>query len=327
MDKSVLTAAYLCMQKIRQFDLLVHDYAAKKEVVMGIMHSHIGAEACATGVMMHLKEDDYMSTTYRCHAHAIAKGIDLNGMAAEFCGRKTGVCGGMAGNMHCIDQNINIIAGFGIIAAGLPSACGAAFASKYHEKDQVSCVFFGDGSIPQGAFHESMNLASLWKLPVLFINENNHYAMSTCSSNNLVDESTLQYVHSYKMPCVSVDGMNFFEVYAAAKKAVEWIRAGKGPYYIECNCYRYHGQFEGDAQIYKVEGEQEYYWTKDPIAHFARTVLELGWMTQKELDAIEAQAVKESKEAFEFAANSPFPELEDMYKNVYADEYAGRVDL
>lgn len=323
MEKIILEDAYLRMKRIREFDLLVHDFSAQKELVMGIMHSHIGAEAYSAGVLMNLCPEDYVSTTYRCHAHAIARGIDLGKMAAEFCGRKTGVCGGMAGNMHCTDQDINIIAAFGIIGAGLPAACGAAFAEKYKKTDHLSCVFFGDGGVPQGAFHESMNIAAVWKLPVLFVNDNNRYAMSTCSSNNLVDEHTVTYARAYKMPAVTVDGMNFFEVYDAAQRAVEHIRAGKGPYYLECMAYRYHGQFEGDEQHYKIAGEPEYYWTKDPVAHFERTVLQLGWMTEGELEKLEEQVEREVAAAFQYASESPFPDKEDMFTHVYADSYEG----
>ena len=165
MDSNFLLEVYEKMREIRTFGLTVQDYAARKTLVMGIIQGHMGGEAYTVGVTCQLRDDDYMATTYRNHSHTIGRGIDMNALAAELCGKETGVCKGMAGNMHAVDQDLNIIGGFGIIGAGLPATCGTAFASKYKGTDQVSTAFFGDGAIPQGAFHESMNMASIFSLP------------------------------------------------------------------------------------------------------------------------------------------------------------------
>lgn len=321
MEKKYVAEAYRRMSNIRAFDLLVHEYAEKDYRVMALMHSAIGAEAYSVAVMMNLAPQDYMATTYRNHAHTIAKDIDLKALAAELCGKEAGVCHGMAGNMHAVDQNINIIGGFGIIAAGLPSCLGTAFAAKYKKTDSITAGFFGDGAIAQGAFHESMNLASVWKLPVLFVNDNNRYAMSTATCANLVTEDTVQYARTYNMPAVIVDGMDFFAVNAAVEEAVAYVRSGKGPYFLECKAYRYHGQFEGDKQLYKPKAEEEYYWSRDPLKLFREEAVKRGILTIQEMDDIYQKAEKDVLEAFDYAEQCSYPPLSAVYKNVYADKY------
>lgn len=321
MDVHYAAEAFRRMCRIRAFDLLVHDYAQRKYRVMALMHSAIGAEAYSVAAMLNLNEKDYMATTYRNHAHTIAKDIDLNALAAELCGKAAGVCHGMAGNMHAVDQDIGIIGGFGIIAAGLPSCLGTAFASKYRGENNVTVGFLGDGAIAQGAFHESMNLAAVWKLPVLFVCDNNRYAMSTATCANLVTEDVTQYARSYGMASAMVDGMDFFACDAAFKMAFEHIRQGKGPFFLECKAYRYHGQFEGDPQLYKPQEEVDYYESRDPLKLFRQEAVRRGLMTEKELDAIEAQAHKDALAAFDYAEGCPFPEMSAIYANVYADEY------
>ena len=321
MEKAYLLEAYKRMQLIRQFDLTVHDYAKRKYRLMGLMHSAIGAEAYSVATSLNMQEQDYMATTYRNHAHSIAKGIDIKGLAAELCGKDAGVCRGMAGNMHAIDQDINIIAGFGIIGAGLPSLLGTAFAAKYKGETGLTVSYFGDGAIGQGAFHESMNLASIWKLPVLFVNDNNKYAMSTAADYNLVHESTTGYARAYKMECISVDGMDFFAVDETVKKAVKHIREGKGPFFIECRAYRYHGQYEGDPQLYKPQDEVDFYWSKDPIKLFKERVLGEKWLSEQELSRIEADVKAIIEEAFDYAEACALPELKEIYTNVYCDKY------
>ncbi len=321
MEKEYLLEAYRRMQNIRQFELTVHDYAQRKYRVMGLMHSAMGAEAYSVAASLNMKEQDYMATTYRNHAHTIAKDIDLNALAAELCGKAAGVCGGMGGNMHAVDQDINIIAGFGIIGAGLPSSIGTAFASKYNKDGGLTVTYFGDGAIGQGAFHETMNLASLWKLPVLFLNDNNKYAMSTASDYNMLHESTTGYAKAYKMKTLSVDGLNFFEVDKAVKEAMEYIRAGNGPVFLECRAYRYHGQYEGDPQLYKPKKEVEYYESKDPIKQFKEHCLKENLLTIEELNKIEDTAIKSVEDAFDYAEKCELPELKEIYTNVYSDKY------
>lgn len=322
MNKEMLLKAYKTMKTIREYELEVEDAVSKKRgPFMGLMHTHHGAEAWVTAVMMNLTLDDYVSSTYRNHAHSIARGIDLKTFTAEISGKITGVCRGMAGNMHAVDQNLNMIAGFGIIGAGLPSACGAAFASKYKKENRVSAVFFGDGAIPQGATHESMNIASLMKLPVLFCNDNNHYAMSTASKNNLVHESTVEYAKAYNIPAKKVFGMNFFECYNVVKEAIEFIKEGNGPFFIEFDNYRYGGQWVGDPQNYKPKEEVEYYWSQDPLKLFVDEVLEKKYLTKDDILRIDKEVKKEIEEALKFAFESEEPDLSEMLVNVYADNY------
>lgn len=321
MDKAYVSDAFMRMTRIREFDLLVHEYAQRDYRVMALMHSAIGAEAYSVAAMMNLTEDDYMATTYRNHAHSIAKGIDLNSLAAELCGKAAGCCRGKGGNMHAIDQDINIIAGFGIIGAGLPSCLGTAFAAKYKNQNNVTVGFCGDGAVAQGAFHESLNLASIWKLPVLFVLDNNRYAMSTATEANLVTEDIVQYARAYNMPAVIVDGMDFFAVDAAVKTAMSYIRAGKGPYFIECKAYRYHGQFEGDKQLYKPQDEVDYYLTRDPLRLFSEEALKRGLLDEEEMTAIRKKAKKDVLAAFDYADGCAFPEEKELYTHVYADVY------
>ena len=288
---------------------------------MGLMHTQLGEEAYSAAVIMQLKDTDYLSTTYRNHAHTIARDIDLKALAAELCGKKEGVCKGRAGNMHAVDVDLNILAGFGIIGAGVPSTVGSAFSSKYKGENNVSVAFFGDGAMAQGAVHESMNLASVLKLPVLFVNNNNKYAMSTPSSYNLVNESTVDYAKAYNMPTVSVDGMDFFETYEAVEKAIEYVRSGKGPYFMECNCFRYSGQWVGDPQSYKTQEEIDYYNAQDPIDKFKASAIEKGLLTADELQTIEAEVKEEIEAAFEYAAGCELQDYADITADTYADKY------
>ncbi len=322
MEKQELLKAYKTMKTIREYELEVEDAVINRRgPFMGLMHTHRGAEAWVTAVMMNLTLDDYVSSTYRNHAHSIARGVDLKALTAEISGKITGVCKGNAGNMHAVDQNLNMIAGFGIIGAGLPSACGAAFASKYKNKNNVSAVFFGDGAIPQGATHESMNLASVMNLPVLLCNDNNHYAMSTSSKNNLAHQSTCEYAKAYNIPAKKVFGMDFFECYNVVKEAVEYIKSGKGPFFIEFDNYRYGGQWVGDPQNYKPAEEVEYYNSQDPLKKFADRVLSQNLLTQEDLSNIDALVKKEIEEALQFAFDSDLPKISDMFLNTYADKY------
>lgn len=324
MEKEFLLDAYSRIMKIRLFDMRMHEINKdenERKKLMGIMHSHIGAEAYSVAVSMCMKDDDYMGTTYRNHAHTIAKGMSLKGLAAEMYGKETGVCKGNGGNMHAVDQDLNIVAGFGIIGAGLPAMLGTAFASKYRKTDEISVVYFGDGAIPQGAFHESMNLAAKWNLPVLFVNDNNGYAMSTNWKNNLCHEDTTEYAKAYNMPAKSSCGMDFFKAYEVAKEGVEHVRSGKGPYYLEFKNYRFHGQWEGDPQNYKPQEEVDYYWDNEPVKLFRERVLNEGWLAEEELNLVDESVKSEVTEAYKFAEESPFADADHMYKYVYADKY------
>lgn len=321
-EKDLLLSSFRKMSRIRQFDNWIHTHIdSPGSPLMGLMHSHIGEEGYSVAVINQLDNEDYISTTYRNHAHSIARGVELKSIAAEICGRITGCCKGRAGNMHAVDQDLNIIAGFGIIGAGLPSTLGTAFASRYRSTNQISVAFFGDGAVPQGTFHESMNLAKVFNLPVLFVNNNNHYAMSTPAENNLVNGSSLSYASGYNMARAHADGMDYFEAYSAAKKGIDFVRSGNGPYFLEFDCYRFHGQWEGDEQKYKPESQVKEYWERDPIKQFKDKVLLEGLLYSDEINNIEDEVAKEVEEAFEYARNSDFPKISDITTDVYADRY------
>ena len=322
MDKKILSEAYYKIKLIRVFEDYVEESRENRTgPLMGLLHTHSGAEAWVTAVMLNLTPKDYVLSTYRNHAHSIARGIDMGAFAAEISGKITGVCHGMAGNMHVVDQNLNMVAGFGIIGAGLPSACGCALASKMKNSDEVSAVFFGDGAMAQGASHESFNMASIKKLPVLLCNDNNHIAMSTDSSNNLCHEKTADYMAAYNIPAVTVDGMDFFASYEAVEKAVKYIREGNGPYFIEFDNARYGGQWVGDPVAYKTPEQKAAEFARDPVARFEKDVVEKGLMTQEELLAIDNKVRQEVADAIKFADESPLPEKSVMFENIYADQY------
>ncbi|MBL6945064.1 MAG: thiamine pyrophosphate-dependent dehydrogenase E1 component subunit alpha [Rhodospirillales bacterium] len=322
MDKQFLVMAYERMSRIRQFGDYVHEHAKRADTpFVGIMHTQTGEEGYSGALIPQLRDDDYLSTTYRSHAHTLARGMSLKGLAAEVCGKETGVCKGRGGNMHAVDQNLNFIAGFGIIGAGAPATVGTALASKYRGTDQISVAFFGDGAMPQGAIHESLNLAKIFDLPVLFVNNNNHYAMSTPSANNLATDSTTNYAKGYAIPAIKSCGMDFFAAYEAAKQGIEHVRSGKGPFFIEYDCFRFNGQMEGDPQNYKDKKLQQYYWDNEPIKLFRQGAVERGLMTEDELDEIERSVSKQVAEAMEFAINSKAPGLNDIVTDTYADAY------
>ncbi|MFI3256816.1 MAG: thiamine pyrophosphate-dependent dehydrogenase E1 component subunit alpha [Spirochaetales bacterium] len=322
MDKKTALEIFEKMCRIRQFDMWIHTHLKHPESpLMGLMHSQAGEEAYSCAVMALLNEGDYISTTYRNHAHSIARGQSLKSLAAEISGKVDGCCKGRAGNMHAVDQNLNIIAGFGIIGAGLPSTCGTALASKLDKDNKISVGFFGDGAVAQGTFHESMNLAKMFNLPVLFVNNNNRYAMSTPCKNNIVGGSSLSYAKGYEMPCETCDGMDFFSAYEAAKRGVEHVRSGSGPYYIEYDCYRYHGQWEGDQQAYKDKQEEQEYLDRDPIMLFEKGATERNLATQEELQTVKDDVNKQVEAAIEFARNSKMPDVSDITTDIYASTY------
>ncbi len=323
MNKEIAISAYKKMSLIREFELYIEESLSSKSEspLMGLMHTQMGEEAYSAAVIMQLKDTDYLATTYRNHAHTIARDINLPKLVAEICGKETGVCKGRAGNMHAVDVDLNILAGFGIIGAGIPPAVGAAFTSKYKNRDDISVAFFGDGAVTQGAFHESMNLASVLELPVLFVNNNNKYAMSTPSKYNLTSESTVNYAKAYNMPAVSVDGMDFFATYEEVKKAIEYIRTNKKPYYIECTCFRFSGQWVGDTQNYKLEEETNYYKTIDPITVFVKKSVDSGLLTQNDIDEINANSKAQVQEAFAYAVTCDMPDFSDITADTYADIY------
>jgi pyruvate dehydrogenase E1 component alpha subunit len=275
---------------------------------MGLLHLGIGQEAAAVGVCAGLGADDYVYGGHRSHGHAIAKGADINRLMAEIAGRATGYCGGKGGSMHIVAKECGFITATGVVGGTIPLALGAAFAAKETKKKQVAVVFFGDGAGQAGPFHESLNIASLWRLPVIFICENNGYAEFTPLSAHTKVERLAQHAKTYAISAITVDGNDLFAVRDATAKAVTACRAGKGPAFIECLTHRMRGHYEGDPAKYRQLSERAEWKKKDPIARAARVLLKKKLITGKDLEAIERHARDLVEKAADFALSSPWPE-------------------
>ena len=312
---------YETMCTIRKFEESVkHDFLAGE--IPGFTHVYIGEEAIATGVCAALRTDDVIASTHRGHGHCVAKGADVNRMMAEIFGKKTGLCQGRGGSMHIADFSIGMLGANGVVGGGFNLATGAALAYKNVLKnDKVAVVFFGDGASNRGTFHEAMNAASAWKLPVVFVNEMNCWASTTpyrttCNVENISDRAA-----GYHVPGVIVDGQDVFAVYEATKEAVERARRGEGPTLIECKTYRIEGHFVGDPQLYRSKEEtMKIFHDTDPLKRFREQMEEMGGlMTAAEVDALDEKCEQKIKAAKEFAMNSEYPDESEYLKYVYAE--------
>ncbi len=319
LSKDKLLWMYERMQTIRLFENQVKTEFGKGKIP-GFVHLYAGEEAVAVGVCSNLTDADYMTSTHRGHGHCIAKGVGIHAMMAELYGKATGVCKGKGGSMHIADLDKGMLGANGIVGAGPPLACGSALSSKTKGTDQVTICFFGDGASEQGTLHESLNLAAIWSLPVIFVAENNGYAESTpseyhCSVENIADRAA-----SYNMPGVTIDGNDVFAVHEAAHEAITRARAGHGPTLLECKTYRLNGHFEGDAQTYKIPEEQKKYQTElDPLKVFKDNALSRNLVSEDDLRAIEDHTKTEVEAAVKFAEDSPFPEVQETFTDVYVN--------
>lgn len=318
LTKEKLLEMYRTMVRIRFFELKAAELFAVGKLP-GFVHLYVGEEAVATGVCANLTDRDYITSTHRGHGHLIAKGGKIDLMMAELFGKATGYCKGKGGSMHIADVDLGILGANGIVGAGLPIATGAAFACKYKKTDSVAVCFFGDGASNRGTFHEALNMASIWKLPVIFVAENNMYGISNYQKNHMNIADIADRAAAYGIPGVSVDGNDVIAVYEAAAEAVARARKGDGPTLIECKTWRHRGHFEGDPQVYKDQAEQEAWLKKDPIPGLETKLIELNYATQADLDAIKAEIQAEVEAAVRFAESSPYPSPEDVYTDVYAD--------
>ena len=314
--KEKLAEAYRVMVTIRAFEEKVAVlFEAGK--LPGFVHLYAGEEAIAAGVCAHLTEKDYITSTHRGHGHCIAKGVDPKEMMAELFGKVTGSCRGKGGSMHIADMDKGMLGANGIVGAGGPLACGSGLMAKTLGTDQVTASFFGDGASEQGTMHESMNLACIWNLPVVFVCENNGYAEATpvqyhCAVKNISDRGV-----AYDMPAVTVDGTDFFAVYEAAEEAIGKARRGEGPSLVECRAFRYYGHFQGDAALYFTEEEKSRNRANDPIPKFREKLLKRRLLSEAELTEIEAKVADEIQEAVKFAEESPLPEPHKVLTDVY----------
>ena len=322
MDKEMLMRMLRRMMLIRRFDETVIEMVQRGEMV-GAAHCYIGEEAVAVGACAALRDEDYITGNHRSHGHPIAKGGDVRRAMAELLGKSTGFCKGKGGSMHLADFSIGILGESGIVASALPVAVGAALGSKMQGNDRVVVSFFGDGASNQGACHEAMNLASIWKLPVIFLCENNQYAVTTHFNDSVAVENISDRAVAYNMPGVLVDGQDAISVYEATVEAVARGRAGLGPTLLEARTYRYQDHSEGLNRIlresYRSDEEVEYWRNRDPIDIHAKALVEQGIATQEEVEAVRSDVAATIEEALEFARESPYPDPEDLFTDMYAD--------
>ncbi|MEX8495776.1 thiamine pyrophosphate-dependent dehydrogenase E1 component subunit alpha [Sphaerotilus sp.] len=304
------------MHLIRQFEEGA-EQAYMRGLVHGTMHLSIGQEASATGVCAVLEPGDYITSTHRGHGHCIAKGAEAKYMFAEFFGKDTGYCRGRGGSMHIADVASGNLGANGIVGGGMPIAVGAALALKQRRLPNVAICFFGDGANNEGAFHESLNMAAIWKLPVVFVCENNQYGMSTSTERSTAVKRIAQRAVAYDMPGVTVDGNDFACVAEAAAEAVDRARRGEGPSLLECMTYRHRGHSKSDRNRYRTKEEIDAWIALDPIGRFEQTLLQHGLIDAAQIEALVADVAREIDDAVEFARNSPAPELSSLTSFVY----------
>ncbi len=293
-----------------------------QQKIRGFLHLYNGQEAVLAGSIyaMDIKKDK-MITAYRDHVQPIAMGVSPNHIMAELFGKSTGCSGGKGGSMHMFSKEHNFFGGHGIVGGQVPLGAGIAFADKYNENDAVTLCYMGDGAVRQGAVHEAFNMAMMWKLPVVFICENNGYAMGTSVERTANHSDIWKLGLSYEMPCAPVDGMDPVVVAESVKEAVDRARKGDGPTFLEMKTYRYKGHSMSDAQKYRTKDEVAEYQKIDPITKVLDTIKKNKWATDKEIQAIQDQVKATVKEAVDFAESSPFPSNDSLYQNVYAEEY------
>ena len=322
-DKALLMTMLRRMMLIRAFDENVKVMVQSAELV-GAAHCYIGEEAVAVGACAALRDDDYITGNHRSHGHPLAKGGDVRKAMAELLGKATGYCKGKGGSMHLADFSIGILGESGIVASALPVAVGAAMGAKMQGNDRVVVAFFGDGASNQGACHEAMNLASIWKLPVIFLCENNQYAVTTSFNESVAVENISDRAVAYNMPGVLVDGQDAMAMYEATTEAVARGRAGRGPTLMEARTYRYEDHSEGLVRIlrepYRSEEEVAAWRQRDPIDIHTAMLIEQGIATQAEVDETQAGVHAAIEDALTFARESPYPEPEDLLTDIYAEK-------
>ncbi len=311
--------AFEKMTDIRDFENTLHNLFAKGEIP-GFVHLYAGEEAVAVGVCSNLTDSDYITSTHRGHGHCIAKGCDMKGMMAEIFGKSTGLCKGKGGSMHIADLDKGMLGANGIVGSGLPLAIGAGLRNQYLGTKDVAVCFFGDGAANEGNFHECLNMASIWKLPVVFVNENNTFGEATPQRYASASKTIAQRHAAYNIPGEKVDGKDFMAVYEAAGKAIDRARKGEGPTLIECYTYRDYGHFEGEEQTYKYDSKEEIDFSKrNPTKEFRKYAIKQKLFSETTAKRIEKKAAQDVKDAVSFAKESPIPEPETLYTDVFAE--------
>lgn len=317
LTKDELVEFYGKMLEIRFFEEKVFELYAQN-LVPGTIHLYAGEEAVAVGVCSNLTQDDYITSTHRGHGHCIAKGADLKRTMAEILGKKTGYCKGKGGSMHIADFTIGMLGATAVVGAGLPIAVGAGLSVKLRKTDQVVACFFGEGASNQGTFHESINMASVWALPVIFVCENNLYAMGTRQSRVMNIQNIADRAIGYGILGIVADGNDVLAVYEATQKAVERARKGEGPTLLECKTYRQKGHSRVDPARYRPKEEVEEWLARDPIERLKTKLWKSGVLTDSEIQQIEKEALDKVEEAVKFAVESPYPTPEEALEDIYA---------
>lgn len=315
-DKKTYLKWYEEMLLMRRFEERAGQlYGMQK--IKGFCHLYIGQEAVVAGAMSVLRAEDSMITAYRDHAHALAKGISAREVMAELFAKSTGCSKGKGGSMHMFSKPHRFFGGHGIVGGQIPLGAGIAFAEKYNGTDNVCVCYMGDGAVRQGALHEAFNMAMLWKLPVVFIIENNNYAMGTSveRTSNVTQLYTIG--ESYDMPSEPVDGMSVEDVHDAMDKAVKHARSGKGPYLLEMNTYRYKGHSMSDPAKYRTKEEVESYKAQDPVEKVLHVIREKKFATHEEIESIIKKVNDVVEDSVKFAEESPYPDPSELYKDVY----------
>src|SRR5947209_11577322 len=321
LDSEVAKRLLTQMQLIRRFEEKAAEmYALGK--IGGFLHLYIGQEAVAVGAISTLRPDDYVIAGYRDHGHVLAKGADPGRVMAELFGRRDGLSKGKGGSMHLFDRQAGFLGGHAIVGGYIPIAAGVGFAIRYSDRDQVILCFFGDGSVPQGEFHESLNLAALWKLPVIYLCENNRYAMGTSTDRALAQTQIWKFGQTYGIPSEKVDGMDVFAVRDVVGRAVERVRQDKTPSLIEADTYRFRGHSMRDpaGAVYRTKEEVEHEKERDPIVMFRERVLTAGILTEADVRALEKDVNDRIDEAVAFADASPEPPDEWLFTDIYKED-------
>jgi pyruvate dehydrogenase E1 component alpha subunit len=318
LDEPQLLDVYRKMVTIRRFEEKAAEMYTRGKIT-GFCHLYAGEEAVAVGAIEALYDKDYVLSTYREHGHCIAKGAEPRAVMAELFGKATGISHGRGGSMHLFDPILRFMGGYAIVGGGLPLAVGHGLSVAYKEEQEVVACFFGDGALPQGAFHESLNLAALWNLPVIFICENNFYGMGTLVANAVSQEHLYKFAEPYKIPGVRVDGMDVLEVYGAVMEAAARAREGDGPSLIEAVTYRFRGHSMSDPVEYRSKREERIWLERDPIKNLRKKLLTERNVAEPRLKEIESDVEAVIDDAVRFADESPEPSIEDVSKHVYAD--------
>jgi pyruvate dehydrogenase E1 component alpha subunit len=318
-DRQTLLTWYRQMLAIRRMEEKASQLYTQQKI-RGFLHLYIGQEATGVGIQAAIRKEDYLITGYREHGNAYLRGIPMRQIMAELMGKVTGCSKGKGGSMHMFSWEHRFLGGHGIVGGQIGLGTGVAFAIKYRGEDLISVTMFGDGAARQGILHESFNMAMLWKLPVLYICENNQYAMGTPVSRSSNVTEIYRLACAYDMPSKRVDGMNVFSVYEAVREAADHCRIGQGPFFLEILTYRYRGHSMSDPAKYRTREEVEKYKARDPILQLQSYLYEHNLVTNEELDAIEASVAEEVADAVAFAEQSPFPPAEALYEDVYVQK-------